>query len=121
MSTPTQATVNAEALASKIALKDAANAAWILAADAIVQEMQARGLFSVELPVPAPASMKDLSDYYRALGYGWYYGRCDSWGDFGEWPGVWSYPYTSESYLSLMYVCRCKQVCTAILSWKNNI
>ena len=44
MSTPTQAVVNADALAAHTALKNAANAAFIADADSIIAASAAQGL-----------------------------------------------------------------------------
>jgi len=121
MSTPNASTVNAEAIADKLAIKTAANNAWILNADIVIQEMAARGLFSVKLPVPAPASMHDLAIYYQGLGYGFWFGQCNGWvGDFSTpWGGRNGCGEDWENnFFPFMYVCNCKDVCTAIISWK---
>lgn len=55
MSTPTKDTVNAAALAAQLALKTAANTAFIANADIVIAQVEANGKFSVELPIIRPA------------------------------------------------------------------
>ena len=116
MSSPTRDTENAAALAAKIALKDAANMAFITAADIVIAEMVSQGKFKVSLPVLKPASMSDISTYYRALGYGAFYNNCSSW-DQTEWPGIWTFPYGSP-FFPFYHICGCRQQCSITISWK---
>lgn len=115
MTTPNKDTVNGAALAAQTALKDAANLAFIAAADIIIAEMQNQGKFKVSLPVIKPASFSDISTYYMNLGYGVFYGQCSSWGE-AEWAGVWSYPYSS--FYPSFHICNCKMQCNMTISWK---
>ena len=123
MSTPTKDTVNAAAKAAQIALKDAANTAFITAADIVIAEMVAQGKFKVaKLPVLKPASMSDLATYYRGLGYGVCFDECSSWngteGGWGQEP--WTYPFGAffPSFYSFFFICNCKQQCTMSISWR---
>lgn len=124
MSTPNESVVNAAALAAKLAIKTEANSAWILNADTIIAEMAARGKFSVTLPVPKPASMHDLSIYYRNLNYGFWFGQCQGWvGDFSNpWGGGFNPNYNwGSSFYSYFYTCNCKEVCNVIISWRTPV
>ena len=115
MSTPDKNTVNAGALAAQIALKDAANLAFITAADIVIAEVEAQGRFRVHLPVLKPASLLDISTHYRDLGYGVTYRDCSSW-NTAQWPGPWSYPF--GPFYSLYHICNCKAQCKVEISWK---
>ena len=120
MSTPDKDTVNAEAMAAQVALKDAANTAWEASADIVIAEVAARGKYSVTLPVLKPASMSDISEYYRALDYGVCFDQCDSWSGAAEWPGPFSYPYGAffPSFYSFFFICNCKHQCHITISWR---
>lgn len=122
MSTPTQAVVYAAALAAHIALKDAANAAFIADADAIIAAAAAKGKWSVGLPVLKPASFSDIAKYYMDLGYGVQFDQCTGWQI--PWDGQFptQYPYGSfSSFYSFYYICGCKIPCNMIISWGNCI
>ncbi len=123
MTTPTKDDVNTAAKAAQVALKDAANAAFIAAADIVIAEMAAQGKFKVaKIPVLKPASMSDIAVYYRALGYGVVFDYCDSWanmeGGWGDSPTT--YPYNSffPSFYSFFYICNCRRQCNIKISWK---
>ena len=117
MSTPTKDTIHAAALAAHTAIKDAANLAFITAADIVIAEQEAQGHFRVELPCKRPASMLDISTHYRDLGYFVKFEECSGWNFInGAWPGVWTYPYTSWHHHHL--VCNCKNGCKLMISWK---
>lgn len=118
MSTPNKATVNAAALAAQLALKNAANAAFIADADIVIAEVEAQGKFKVKLPVLKPASMKDIATYYQALGYGAFYDQCSEWNE-PMWPGPWSYPFGYfSSFYPYWHICNCKQQCYITISWR---
>jgi len=122
MSTPTQATVYADALAAHAALKDTANAAFIADADTIIAAAVLRGKYKVTLPVLAPASFSDIAKYYMDLGYGVEFDQCSGWQI--PWNGQYptQYPYGSfSSFYSFFYVCSCKLQCKMIISWGNCI
>lgn len=111
MSTPSKDTVNADALVAQAALKAAANAAFILDADIVIQEMIDRGKFLVKLPVLKPASMLDIATVYRDLGYGVFYPECSGWNYSTQY-----YPYSN--WYTEYHVCCCKQQCDILISWK---
>jgi hypothetical protein len=115
MSTPDKNTVNTEANAAKTAITDAANAAFIAAADIVIAEMVAQGKFKVTLPVVKPASMTAVTAYYRGLQYGVSMDNCDSWGR-ADWPGLYSFPYGSPFY-PYNYICNCQAQCSITIYW----
>lgn len=118
MSTPTQATVYADALAAHTALKDAANAAFVADADNIIAAVAAQGKYSVSLPVLKPASFSDIAQYYMNLGYGVQFDQCSGWQ--APWAGQFptQYPYGDfSSFYSFFYVCSCKLQCKMTISW----
>lgn len=114
MSTPTEATVHAAAIAAQEARENAANALFIAEADAAIADAVSMGKFKIYLSSVKHMSFKDIQDYYQALGYEIGMPNC-SWGNcqpaqlFGQfWLAYWE----------RRQICQCHRPCRVVIMWK---
>lgn len=117
MSTPTQSEALAAAMAAQSALTDAANALFIANATNVINDLISQGKYEVFLNHVKHVSFKDISTYFRGLGYTTGVPTCPSW-EFGYfygqyWTG-WEWGWWRDRQ-----ICGCGTPCKILISWQG--